>query len=67
MGAPVDQRGSKSIAAELMQKRSPVGAGPSSNTWPRWAPQFWQRTSTRTMPWVLSTTRSMLLSSTACE
>ena len=43
----------KSIAAELMQKRSPVGSGPSSNTWPRCEPQLLQRTSTRTMPWLL--------------
>ena len=34
-----------------MQKRSPVGSGPSSKTWPRWLPQRLQRTSTRTMPW----------------
>ncbi len=50
--------GSKSIAAELMQKRSPVGSGPSGNTWPRWLPHLLQRTSTRTMPWLTSRTRS---------
>ena len=50
--------GSKSMAAELMQKRSPVGLGPSLKTWPRWLPHRRQRTSTRTMPWVRSTTRS---------
>ena len=36
--------GSKFIAAELMQKRSPAGAGPSSNTWPRCVPHLRQRT-----------------------
>lgn len=50
--------GLKSMAAELMQKRSPVGSGPSSKTWPRWLPHWLQRTSTRTMPWARSTTRS---------
>lgn len=39
----------KSRAAELMQNRFPVGLGPSSNTWPRWAPHFEQRTSVRFM------------------
>ena len=34
-------------AAEFMQKRRPVGAGPSSKTWPRWAPQVLQTTSVR--------------------
>src|SRR5688572_28969327 len=28
-------RGSNNREAELMQKRSPVGSGPSGNTWPR--------------------------------
>ena len=41
-----------------MQKRWPVGAGPSSKTWPRWLPQFRQRTSVRTMPWVRSSMSS---------
>src|SRR5690606_12973303 len=50
--------GLKSIAAELMQKRSPLGSGPSGKTWPRCEPQRWQRTSMRTMPWLASTTRS---------
>ncbi len=36
--------------AELMQKRRPVGAGPSGNTWPRWAWQRLQVTSVRAMP-----------------
>lgn len=39
----------KSRAAELMQNRFPVGLGPSSNTWPRWAPHLEQRTSVRFM------------------
>ena len=37
-----------------MQKRSPVGAGPSGNTWPRWASQRAQFASVRTMPWLVS-------------
>src|SRR5262249_30275244 len=40
---------SKSSEAELMQYRSPVGAGPSSNTWPRWAPHLRQVTSVRSI------------------
>ena len=50
--------GLKSIEAELMQKRSPVGAGPSLNTWPRCEPQVLQRTSMRVMPWLRSVMRS---------
>lgn len=34
-------------ALELTQKRFPVGLGPSSNTWPMWAPQVAQPTSVR--------------------
>ena len=42
--------GSNWRAAELMQKRWPVvSRGPSSKTWPRWAPQFLQMTSVRLM------------------
>jgi len=37
-----------------MQKRWPVGLGPSGKTWPRWPPQVVQVTSTRCMPRVLS-------------
>src|SRR3954470_23033836 len=33
--------------SELTQKRSPVGRGPSSKTWPRWPSQRLQRTSVR--------------------
>lgn len=40
----------KSREAELMQNRFLVGLGPSSNTWPRWAEHFAQRTSVRTRP-----------------
>lgn len=40
----------KSKEAELIQKRFRVGAGPSSNTWPRWAEHFEHRTSVRTKP-----------------
>lgn len=42
--------GRKSSAAEFMQYRSPVGAGPSSNTCPRCASHLAQRTSARTIP-----------------
>jgi len=38
-----------------MQYRSPVGAGPSSNTWPRCAPHCAHTVSVRTMPWLRST------------
>lgn len=41
---------SKSSAAELMQYRCPPGAGPSSNTCPRWAPHRAQVTSVRAIP-----------------
>src|SRR5690625_4751215 len=34
--------GSKSSASELIQKRKPVGSGPSSKTCPWWAPQVAQ-------------------------
>lgn len=37
----------KFIAAELMQNRLPVGKGPSSKMWPRWAPHFAHETSVR--------------------
>jgi hypothetical protein len=41
---------SKSSEAELMQNRSPVGCGPSSNTCPRWAWQLPHITSVRFIP-----------------
>lgn len=37
-------------AFPLMQNRSPLGAGPSGKTCPRWPSHFAQRTSTRVMP-----------------
>lgn len=40
----------KFIEAELMQKRFLVGAGPSSKTWPKWAPHWAQVTSVRIRP-----------------
>jgi hypothetical protein len=49
------QSGAKFIAIPLMQWRRCVGGGPSSNTCPRWLPQFAQWTSVRTMPRVRST------------
>ena len=43
-------RGSKVIATPFMQKRLPVvWIGPSSNTWPRWPPQWAQCTSVRSI------------------
>jgi len=45
-----------------MQNRFPVGAGPSSKTWPRWPPHVAQRTSVRIMPWLASTSVSTLSS-----
>lgn len=49
-GRQASWRETKSREAEFMQNRSPVGLGPSSNTWPRWDPHSAQRTSTRRMP-----------------
>jgi len=46
--------GSKFKDAELMQYRSPVGLGPSSNTCPKCASQLAQRTSVRIIPWLVS-------------
>jgi hypothetical protein len=46
--------GLKSRAAEFMQYRSPVGAGPSSNTCPKCASHRAQRTSVRTIPYSVS-------------
>jgi hypothetical protein len=40
--------------ALLMQNLLPVGCGPSSNTWPRWARHFEQLASVRAMPRVKS-------------
>src|SRR5258708_37861289 len=40
--------------AEFMQYRSPVGRGPSSNTWPRCASHSLQATAVRCTPSVLS-------------
>lgn len=46
----------KSMDAELMQKRRCLGGGPSSKTWPMWAEHREQRTSVRTMPSVFEMT-----------
>ncbi len=40
--------------AEFMQYRKPVGGGPSSKTWPRWASQRAHSTSTRFMKRLVS-------------
>ena len=42
--------GVKDIAAELIQYLVWVGGGPSSNTWPRWAPHCRHVTSVRLIP-----------------
>src|SRR5690606_36747222 len=59
--------GSNSSESELMQKRSPVGGGPSGKTWPRCPSHVAQRTSTRTMPWERSSRRFTSDSSTASQ
>src|SRR5687768_5351439 len=50
-----------------MQYRSPVGSGPSSKRWPRWASHLAQRTSVRTIPCSRSSTSFTLLRSTAAQ
>jgi hypothetical protein len=49
-GRTTQDSGSNAKQIELMQYRSPVGLGPSGNTWPRWAPQLLQTTSVRRIP-----------------
>jgi hypothetical protein len=39
--------GRNASATPFMQYRSPVGFGPSSNTWPKWPPHRLQCTSVR--------------------
>ena len=53
--------GSNFNAAELMQYRSPVGLGPSSNTWPRCASHRPQRISV-TGPKIEASPRSAMFS-----
>ena len=53
-GAPSSRRLLSFRDAELMQYRSPVGAGPSSNTWPRCAPHRAQLASVLIMPKLVS-------------
>ena len=55
-------RGTKSSATLLMQYRRPVGAGPSSNTWPKWPSHAAQTTSMRRMPWLRSMRASTAVS-----
>ena len=47
----------------FIQNRSPVGAGPSGNRWPRCDPQRRHSTSVRTMPWL----RSTISSTASCD
>ena len=60
---PAHRRRASSSAQELMQNRFPVGCGPSSKTWPRCPPQVAQTTSSRTMPWLVSSRVSTASSS----
>src|SRR5579871_6897382 len=53
----------KRSEAELMQYRFPVGAGPSSKTWPKWDPPARDRTSVRDIPKLSSAAVSTLLAS----
>jgi len=46
-----------------MQKRAPVGFGPSGKTWPKWAPHCAHCTSVRRMPWEVSSIILRLFSS----
>ena len=50
-----------------MQKRNPVGSGPSGNTWPRCAPQWLQFTSSRCMPWLVSLFVAMFSALIGCQ
>ena len=57
-GQNIDQLKGKKLNdlndTELIQYLLFVGFGPSSNTWPRWAPHLLQVTSIRDIPWDLS-------------
>src|ERR1051325_9250842 len=55
------------IEAELMQYRCPVGAGPSSNTWPRCPPQRGHSTSIRCIPRLMSSCVATALDATGAE
>lgn len=59
--------GLKVRATLLIQNRWPVGSGPSSNTWPRWASQFLQRTSVPALPRLLSGRRMMEVWLSSCS
>lgn len=59
--------GSMFNAAELMQNRSPVGAGPSSNTCPRCAPQRLHITSVRRIPWLVSVSNFTLFAASGAQ
>ena len=57
----------KDSAAEFMQYRRPVGLGPSSKTWPKWASQRLQVTSTRIPIRPRSPKREIASSSAGCQ
>src|SRR5207253_8528861 len=57
VGNPSYGRGTSFSDAELMQNRSPVGRGLSSNTCPRWASHRLHTTSVRTIRWLVSVRR----------
>ena len=54
-------------AAELMQNRSPVGAGPSSNMCPRCASHRLHITSVRRIPWLVSVSNFTLLAASGAQ
>src|SRR5438094_2720316 len=60
-------RGTNRSATEFKQKRWPVGGGPSSKTWPRWASQRLQSTSVRVINKPRSVARETFSSSTGCQ
>ena len=58
-GGVAHDSGENESDSEFMQYRSPVGVpNPSGKTWPRCDPQFAQRTSVRTIPWLRSSMSS---------
>jgi peptide-methionine (R)-S-oxide reductase len=64
-GAPLFESDTKYESGSGWPKRSPVGAGPSSKTWPRWPLQRAQCTSVRVIQWLRSTVVSTASSSGA--
>jgi len=59
--------GSNFNDTELMQKRTPLGGGPSGKTWPKCDPQREHVTSTRRIPKLVSSWASKTSSDSGCE